>query len=51
MEQNSPQTQDKNLGNTAPAPSRPNEQGVLNIDDFLRIRDPNTNQIFVEKRS
>ena len=33
------------------APARPNEQGQLNIDDFLRIYDPNTQNVLVEKRS
>lgn len=32
-------------------PNRPNEQGMLNVDDFLRIYDPETKQVFVEKRS
>jgi len=30
---------------------RPNEQSHLNIDDFLRIYDPETQKVFVEKRS
>jgi hypothetical protein len=37
-----------------PAPAglpRANEQGQLNIDDFVRIFDPNNQQILVEKRS
>lgn len=33
------------------ATNRPNEQSRLNIDDFLRILDPETKQVFVEKRS
>lgn len=32
-------------------PARPNEQGVLNIDEFLRISDPETKQVFVEQRA
>ena len=35
---------------TKPA-AKPNEQGVLNIDDFVRIYDPNSQQVLVEKRS
>lgn len=31
--------------------NRPNEQSRLNIDDFLRILDPETKQVFVEQRS
>lgn len=31
--------------------ARPNEQSQLNIDEFLRISDPNTKQVFVEQRA
>lgn len=31
--------------------SRPNESGQLYIDDFLRISDPNTQEVILEKRS
>lgn len=35
-----------------PGPSKkPNEQSQLNIDEFLRITDPNTKQVFVEQRA
>ena len=34
-----------------PAAKRPNESGQLYIDDFLRIRDPNTEEVILEKRS
>ena len=30
---------------------RPNEQSRLNIDEFLRITDPETKQVFVEQRA
>lgn len=30
---------------------RPNEQSALNIDEFLRISDPETKQVFVEQRA
>ena len=30
--------------------SRPNEAGVLNIDEHIRIFDPNSKETFVEKR-
>lgn len=33
------------------SPNRPNEQSRLNIDDFLRIYDPETQKVFVEQRS
>lgn len=29
---------------------RPNEAGVLNIDEHVRIFDPNTKETFLEKR-
>lgn len=32
-------------------PSRPNESGRLEIMDHVRIYDPNTKQVQVEKRS
>lgn len=32
-------------------PSRPNESGVLNIDEHVKIFDPNSREIFVEKRA
>lgn len=32
-------------------PQRPNEQSRLNIDEFLRITDPETKQVFVEQRA
>lgn len=31
--------------------NRPNEQSQLNIDEFLRITDPETQQVFVEQRA
>lgn len=31
--------------------NRPNEQSRLNIDEFLRITDPETQQVFVEQRA
>lgn len=31
--------------------NRPNEHGQLNIDEFLRISDPETKQVFVEQRA
>lgn len=34
-----------------PMPRQPNEQSRLNIDEFLRITDPETKQVFVEQRA
>ena len=31
--------------------NRPNEHSQLNIDEFLRITDPETKQVFVEQRA
>lgn len=30
---------------------RPNEQGVVNVSGFVKIYDPKSKQIFVEKRA
>lgn len=50
MEQNSQEKSEKQ--ETAQQPlTRPNETGTLNIDEFLRISDPETKQIFVEIRA
>jgi len=32
-------------------PKRPNEVGTLQIDGFVKIFDPNTKEVFVEKRA
>ena len=32
-------------------PARPNETSGLNIDEHVRIFDPNSQQIFLEKRA
>jgi hypothetical protein len=32
-------------------PARPNEVGALQIDGFVKIFDPNSKEIFVEKRA
>lgn len=46
----------KTTPNTPPNPviravDQPREQGSLNIDDFVRIYDPNSQKVLVEKRS
>ena len=30
---------------------RPNETGTISVQGFVRISDPNTKQVFVEKRA
>lgn len=32
-------------------PRRPNDVGTLQIDGFVKIFDPNTKEVFVEKRA
>lgn len=34
-----------------PAPKRPNETGSVSVEGFVKIFDPNTNKVFVEKRA
>jgi hypothetical protein len=33
------------------APKRPNETGSISVEGFVRIFDPKTKEIFVEKRA
>lgn len=35
----------------APAPKRPNDVGALQIDGFVKVFDPNSNEVYVEKRA
>jgi hypothetical protein len=35
----------------APAPKRPNETGSVSVEGFVKIFDPNTKKVFVEKRA
>ena len=35
----------------APAPKRPNETGSVSVQGFVKIFDPATQQVFVEKRA
>jgi hypothetical protein len=34
-----------------PAPKRPNETGSISVQGFIKIFDPATKQVFVEKRA
>jgi hypothetical protein len=34
-----------------PATKRPNETGTISVEGFVRIFDPKTKEIFVEKRA
>ena len=35
----------------APSPKRPNETGSVSVQGFVKIFDPATKQVFVEKRA
>jgi hypothetical protein len=46
------QNQQKPTQPPRPMPvSRPNERGTIAVSGFLKISDPNTKQVFVEKRA
>ena len=34
-----------------PAPKKPNETGTINVEGFVRIFDPKSKEVFVEKRA
>ena len=36
---------------SAPAPKKPNETGSINVEGFVRIFDPKSKEVFVEKRA
>jgi hypothetical protein len=39
------------LQTPAPAPKRPNDTGSISVEGFIRIHDPKTKEVFVEKRA
>jgi hypothetical protein len=46
------QNQQTQLQQPKPQPvTRPNERGTIAISGFLKISDPNTKQVFVEKQA
>lgn len=49
MEQKPMQDTTKN-NLSQPVARTPNEQPLVNVDEFLRISDPATQQVFVEQR-
>ena len=49
--ENNPMDKQNPLPSETQTVSRPNEQSRLNIDEFLRITDPDTKQVFVEQRA
>lgn len=40
-----------NKPNSAPTQKRPNESGTVRVEGFVRIFDPKTQTVFVEKRA
>jgi hypothetical protein len=36
---------------TTPAAKRPNETGAMSVEGFIKIFDPTTEKVFVEKRA
>ncbi len=48
MTQNTTQTQPTS---TQPASKKPNETGSISVEGFVRIFDPATKEVFVEKRA
>ena len=52
MVNNKMQNKEKNNVNekSTPSPSRPNESGQLHLDDFVKIFDPNDQEVLLEKR-
>lgn len=45
------ETDNKNLELRVQVPAKPNESGRLEVQDFVRIYDPQTKEIMLEKRS
>jgi len=48
MTQNTTQYQP---GTQQPAPKKPNDTGSISVEGFVRIFDPETKEVFVEKRA
>jgi hypothetical protein len=41
----------QNATTTLPATKRPNETGAVSVEGFIKIFDPTTKKVFVEKRA
>ena len=50
-EQPSIDNKDARLEQRVQVPARPNESGRLEVQDFVRIYDPNTKETVLEKRA
>jgi hypothetical protein len=44
-------TENKQPTQTQTAPKRPNETGSIRVEGFVKIHDPKTKEVFVEKRA
>jgi hypothetical protein len=44
-------TENKRPNQTQPAPKKPNETGSISVEGFVKIHDPKTKEVFVEKRA
>jgi hypothetical protein len=44
-------TENNKIPVPVPVPKRPNETGSISVQGFVRIFDPATKQVFVEKRA
>jgi hypothetical protein len=44
-------TENKQPNQTQTPPKRPNETGSIRVEGFVRIHDPKTKEVFVEKRA
>ena len=44
-------TENKQPNQTQTSTKRPNETGSIQVEGFVRIHDPKTKEIFVEKRA
>lgn len=51
MPENQDKMPNKPINTTPQKPARPNETSGLNIDEHVRIFDPNSQQVFLEKRA
>lgn len=46
-----PTADNKNHMPLPQVPARPNESGKISVEDFVKIFDPNTQEILLEKRN
>jgi len=44
-------TETKQTNQNQPLPKRPNETGSIRVEGFVKIHDPKTKEVFVEKRA